>query len=134
MKKLKHILLLLVTLCLLYSCGEFEEINLPDKIKIPREGGVVHIRNTDGIYGIGLENTDGEEAWDRRYRFPPDYELPPSFDTITCDWLKLVQPWDGDHCDFYFIAEPNNTGKKRKMYFSGMVFDCQFTRTVEQDK
>ncbi len=36
--------------------------------------------------------------------------------------------------EFYFIAEPNTTGRRRTIYLNGMVMNCSFSRIVMQDK
>lgn len=133
MKKISRITIpaLLLLSFIAPACGEFEEIDLPEKIVLPKEGGKLYIYSKSGIYGISLDNA-GVITTDRRYHYG-DREPPLSLDTLTSGWLKVVNPRTCRN-EFYFIAEPNTTGRRRTIYLNGMVMNCSFSRMVVQDK
>ena len=90
MKKISRIIIpaLLLLSFIAPACGEFEEIDLPEKIVLPKEGGKLYIYSKSGIYGISLDNA-GVITTDRRYHYG-DREPPLSLDTLTSGWLKVV--------------------------------------------
>ena len=104
MKKISRIIIpaLLLLSFIAPACGEFEEIDLPEKIVLPKEGGKLYIYSKSGIYGISLDNA-GVITTDRRYHYG-DREPPLSLDTLTSGWLKVVNPRTCRN-EFYFIAE-----------------------------
>jgi hypothetical protein len=76
------------------------------------------------IHSITIENAAGEVVgWS-----------PGESDTIEIklDWLTVKFP--RSRRKFRFVAEPNTSGKKMKLVFGAMVFDCQFFSDIVQDK
>lgn len=108
MKKILTNILLCSFVLLCTSCFEEVDLGYPYHVIFPKEGGeqiitgdecysYIEIENYDGDTGIGSENEDGTEY--------NEFE-----------WLRVESKSNSNELKIY--AEPNTSGKSRKLYIT----------------
>lgn len=114
MKVMKQSIYVLVCIVssLLISCGSSDNFGYPSKITFDKKGRETLISGNNGIYHIDIVNYDGEGV---------SAVIGSEVDTIvvTNDWLSVR--WKLFDSKLIVTAQPNATGKKRKLYIRGMV-------------
>lgn len=128
MKLLGYVFLALMPL-LFVSCEEEEDYGFPSKIKLSGTGETVEVRGSNSVAPsiavIELLDYDGEGTSDR------DADGRGFFETTT-DWLT-VSYYPAEY-KLVFLAEPNETNKKRKLYLFLYNGKSRQEITVEQSK
>ena len=122
MKRLFLIAALLLTALSFNSCEE-DRWGYDNKVIFSAAGGEEDIDGEDAIHTLSIGNGQGDER--------EAVELAGIL-TASYDWLTAIAK-KGDN-EIQLFAEPNKTGKKRKLYVYGMVGNLVMDVTVIQNK
>lgn len=109
---------LIVLSFLLASCGSSDNYGYPYKVTFGKEGGTKICSGTSTCYTVEITdyNGNGESASIDVTKGENDSVV------TTYQWLTVThKPSSGPYLKL--TAQPNHTGKKRKLYVSGMVDD-----------
>ena len=121
MKHTIFIAALILSIFTLSSCEE-DRWGYDNKILFSAKGGTTEVDGDDAIHTLSIGEYNGEEKTAQGEAI-----MVVNYDWLTASALK------GSN-NILLVAEPNNTGKKRKLYVSGMVRDRVMDITVIQDK
>jgi hypothetical protein len=122
MKRLFLIAALLLTALSFNSCEE-DQWGYDNRVIFTAQGGEEDIDGEDAIHTLSIGSPDGKEEFSVEVG---------NIMTAKLDWLTAIAI-KGDN-EIQLIAEPNETGKKRKLYVYGMIRNKVMDITVIQDK
>lgn len=121
MKRLIFIATLLLSILAFNSC-EKDRFGYDNKVTFSAQGGEVDIEGDDAIYTLSIGDYNGNEKHSEG-----DVIMVANYDWLTASAMK-------GSSEIRLIAEPNTTGKRRKLYVYGMVYNKMIDITVIQDK
>lgn len=104
------------------SCEE-DRWGWDNKVVFSAAGGEEDVDGDDAIYTLSIGDGRGDEKG--------AVEIG-GIMTVTYDWLTATTVKNGD--EIHLVAQPNKTGKRRKLYVFGMVHNRTMDITVVQDK
>jgi hypothetical protein len=104
------------------SCEE-DRWGWDNKVVFSAAGGEEDVDGDDAIHTLSIGDGRGDEKG--------AVEIG-GIMTVTYDWLTATTVKGGD--EIHLIAQPNKTGKRRKLYVFGMVGNRTMDITVVQDK
>ena len=122
MKRLIFAAALLVSIFAFTSCEE-DQWGYDNRVIFTAQGGEEDIDGEDAIHTLSIGSPDGKEEFSVEVG---------NIMTAKLDWLTAIAI-KGDN-EIQLIAEPNETGKKRKLYVYGMIRNKVMDITVIQDK
>lgn len=124
MRNIKGMMLICLA-TLLTSCFQSGNYGYPGKISFGKEGGIRSITGDEQPYDLEITDYDGNGKND-------DMEENAPLDSfkVTYKWLTARAKKGESKIDI--IAEPNNTGRSRTLYVSGMIDDSFFETKVTQ--
>ena len=122
MKRFIFIAALILTVFTFNSCEE-DEWGWDNKVVFSAAGGTQEVDGDEDIYTLSIGDGNGDEK--------SAVEIAGVM-TVTYDWLTASAVKNTD--EIILIAEPNDTGKKRKLYVYGMIRNRAMDITVVQDK
>ena len=123
MKRTIFIAALFLSIFALSSCEE-DRWGWDNKVIFSAAGGTESVDGDDSIYTLSIGNHDGHEI--------QADDIAGDVMTVTYDWLTATTK-KGDN-EITLIAQPNTTGKKRKLYVYGMIHNNVMDITVIQNK
>ena len=122
MKRFVLVATLLLSLFALNSCKE-DRFGWANRVEFSAQGGVKEIEGDTGIYTLSIGNYDGEE----NSAVEVAGIMTANFDWLTASAVKNTN-------EIVLTAEPNNTGKDRKLYVYASVDNRFIDITVIQKK
>ena len=122
MKRFIFVAALLLSVFAFNSCEE-DAYGWDNKVVFSAQGGVEDVDGDTGIYTLSIGNYDGEEN--------AAVEIA-GLMTAKFDWLTATAMKNDD--EIVLTAEPNNTGKARKLYVYAMSGNKVIDITVVQKK
>ncbi len=122
MKRLISILALVLSVFAFNSCEE-DQWGYDNKVIFSAQGGTEDIDGDQPIYTLSIGTHDGQEK---------NAVEVAGVMTVKYDWLTAIAIKDDNEIEL--IAEPNNTGKKRKLYVYGSINNRFTDITVIQNK
>ena len=121
MKQMIFVAALLMSVFTLSSCEE-DKWGYDNKVVFSARGGTEEVDGEASIYTLSIADYDGNEK-----SAQGDVIM-----VVNYDWLTASAVKGSD--EIQLIAEPNNTGKKRKLYVYAAVRNKSVDITVVQDK
>ena len=121
MKRLIFAVALLVSIFAFTSCEE-DQWGYDNKVIFSARGGTEDVDGDDPIYTLSIGDYNGKEK-----QAEGEVIMVVNYDWLTASAVKGTG-------EIKLIAEPNNTGKKRRLYVYGMVRNKIIDITVVQDK
>ncbi len=122
MKRFIFVAAMLLSVFALNSCEE-DRWGYDNRVEFSAAGGEEDVDGDAPIYTLSIGAHDGEEK--------PAVEVG-GIMTVTYDWLTATAIKGKN--EVHLIAQPNKTGKKRKLYVYGMVDNRSMDITVVQNK
>ena len=122
MKRFVLVATLLLSLFALNSCEE-DRFGWVNRVEFSAQGGVKEIEGDTGIYTLSIGNYDGEE----NSAVEVAGIMTANFDWLTASAVKNTN-------EIVLTAEPNNTGKDRKLYVYASVDNRFIDITIIQKK
>lgn len=122
MKRFVLVATLLLSLFALNSCKE-DRFGWANSVEFSAQGGVKEVEGDTGIYTLSIGNYDGEE----NSAVEVAGIMTANFDWLTASAVKNTN-------EIVLTAEPNNTGKDRKLYVYASVDNRFIDITVIQKK
>ena len=118
MTKTIRITFLLMLSVLLASCGSSDNYGYPSKVTFGKEGGSKICSGTSNCYNVEINDYNGNGKSTSIDAIEDENDSV----VVTYQWLMVTyKPSAGPHLKI--TAQPNHTGKERKLYVSGMVDD-----------
>jgi len=111
----KYLAIVICTIFALISCDFTDNFGYPAKVHLGKEGGTTFITGDAGFYHVAIDDYDGdgkEASWNQT-----------ADDTITVSYQWLTIHAIPREYKIYLTAEPNTTGKSRKLYIYAWVDD-----------
>ena len=110
MKTIFFILTLVLSIAFV-SCDKCDNFGYPHKCEFEKEGGTITITGDQGVYHLGIFDKDGNEHTSDIF----------SEDSIYANyqWLSIKSKRCGTEIEIH--VEPNETGKKRKLWFQACI-------------
>ena len=121
MKRMIFAVAILLSVFAFTSCEE-DKYGYDNRVTFSARGGTEDVDGDDPIYTLSIGDYDGNEK-------PAEGEV---IMTANYDWLTASAVKGTG--EIKLIAEPNNTGKKRKLFVYGMVRNKAIDITVVQEK
>lgn len=112
---MKKLLFLLTSILLAASCTTDGNCGYPSKLSFPKEGGTVMMSGSYAPYNIEVLNYNGDGKSERTVLEDPD--------TISVQYSWLTVRRKRGTPTLVITAEPNTTGRKRKLYINVYVDD-----------
>lgn len=112
---MKKLLFLLTSILLAASCTTDGNCGYPPKLSFPKEGGTVMMSGSYAPYNIEVLNYNGDGKSERTVLEDPD--------TISVQYSWLTVRRKRGTPTLVITAEPNTTGRKRKLYINVSVDD-----------
>ena len=112
---------LLLSIFALNSCEE-DKFGYDNKVTFSARGGEEEVDGDDAIYTLSIGDYNGNEK-----QAEGEVIMVANYDWLTASAVK-------GSTEIKLIAEPNTTGKRRKLYVYGMVRNKVIDITVIQDK
>ena len=122
MKRFITIAVLLLSALTFNSCEE-DKFGWDNKVIFSAQGGVEDVEGDDVIYTLSIGDHKGNET--------QSVEIL-GIMTAKHEWLTATAQKNGN--EIVLTAEPNNTGKERKLYVYGMIRNTVMDITVIQKK
>ena len=122
MKRLVFVAALLLSVFALSSCEE-DQFGWDNKVIFSAEGGMEDVDGDADIYTLSIGSYNGEEKH--------SVEIA-GIMTVKYDWLTATAVKNTN--EIVLTAEPNDTGKERKLYVYGMIRNRVMDITVIQKK
>ena len=122
MRRFIFISALLLSMFTFNSCEE-DKWGWDNKVVFSARGGEKDIDGDYSIYTLSIGSYKGTEKTATEIA---------DLMTITYDWLTATALKHDN--EIHLIAQPNKTGKKRKLYVYGMIDNRSIDITVIQDK
>ena len=122
MKRMIFVATLLFAVLMFNSCEE-DKWGWDNKVVFSAAGGTQEVDGDEDIYTLSIGDGNGDEK--------SAVEIA-GLMTVTYDWLTASAVKNTD--EIILVAEPNKTGKKRKLYVYGMIRNRAMDITVVQDK
>ena len=122
MRRMIFIAALVLSVLAFNSCEE-DRWGWDNKVVFSANGGTEDVDGDRSIYNLSIGDYNGNE------KSAVEVE---GVMTVTYDWLTATAV-KGDN-EIILIAEPNKTGKKRKLYVYGAIDNRSTDITVIQDK
>lgn len=121
MKRMIFVATLLLSIFAFSSCEE-DKFGYDNRVVFSAQGGTEDVDGDDPIYTLSIADYDGNEKQAEGKTIM----------VVNYDWLTAsAEKGTGE---IKLIAEPNNTGKKRKLFVYGMVHNKVIDITVVQEK
>ena len=122
MKRVIFVATLLLSVFAFSSCEE-DEFGYDNKVIFSARGGVEDVDGDDDIYTLSIGDYKGNEVQASEVMGV----MVVKYDWLTASAVKGTE-------EIKLSAEPNETGKRRKLYVYGMVYNKVIDITVIQDK
>lgn len=122
MKRMIFVATLLFAVLAFNSCEE-DKWGWDNKVVFSAAGGTQEVDGDEDIYTLSIGNYNGDEK--------SAVEIA-GLMTVTYDWLTASAVKNTD--EIVLVAEPNKTGKSRKLYVYGMIGNRVMDITVVQEK
>ena len=122
MKRFIFIAALILTVFTFNSCEE-DRWGYDNKVVFSADGGTREVDGDVSIYSLSIGNYQGDEQHAVEIL---------GVMSVTYDWLTATAVKNTE--EILLIAEPNKTGKSRKLYVYGAVHNRFIDITVIQDK
>ena len=122
MKRLFFVAALVLSVLSFNSCDE-DNWGWDNKVVFSADGGTQDVDGDEAIYTLSSGNYNGDEK---------AAEEIGGIMVVTYDWLTASAVKNTN--EIVLIAEPNKTGKQRKLYVYGMVNNKSIDITVVQEK
>ena len=122
MKRMFFAVALFLSIFTLWSCEE-DRWGWDNKVVFSAAGGEEDVDGDDAIHTLSIGDGRGDEKG--------AVEIG-GIMTVTYDWLTATAQKNGN--EIVLTAEPNNTGKERKLYVYGMIRNTVMDITVIQKK
>ena len=122
MKRFIFIAALILTVFTFNSCEE-DRWGYDNKVVFSADGGTREVDGDVSIYSLSIGNYQGDEQHAVEIL---------GVMSVTYDWLTATAVKNTE--EILLIAEPNKTGKSRKLYVYGAVNNRFIDITVIQDK
>ena len=122
MKRLFFVAALVLSVLAFNSCDE-DNWGWDNKVVFSADGGTQDVDGDEAIYTLSIGNYNGDEK---------AAEEIGGIMVVTYDWLTASAVKNTN--EIVLIAEPNKTGKQRKLYVYGMVNNKSIDITVVQEK
>lgn len=122
MKRFIFIAALVLSVFTFNSCEE-DQWGYDNRVIFSAKGGEEDVDGDYSIYALSIGDYNGNEESATEVA---------GVMTVTYDWLT-VTAIKGDN-EIHLIAQPNKTGKKRKLYVYGAINNRSTDITVIQDK
>ena len=117
-------ILIMTACCLIVTlagCTNLDNYGYPKSLSFGKEGGQKVVKGDDGIYHLTISNYNGDGNYSDGDSIIVTYEW------LTVKCAKFDDTWT-------IIAEPNTTGKNRKLYVYGAVDDGDAEMTIKQSR
>ena len=121
MKRMIFAMAILLSAFAFTSCEE-DKYGYDNRVTFSARGGTEDVDGDDPIYTLSIADYDGNEK-----QAEGEVIMVVNYDWLTASAVK-------NSTEIKLIAEPNNTGKKRKLYVYGMVRNKVIDITVVQEK
>ena len=108
MKKILTNILLCSFVLLCTSCFEEVDLGYPYHVIFPKEGGEQIITGDESYVSIEITNYDGDTGFSSENEDGTEYD--------EFEWLKVESKYNSNELKIY--AEPNKSGKLRKLYIT----------------
>lgn len=112
---------------LLFVACNLDNSDYPKKVSFGCGGGTQIVHGDNGCYAIQIEDGKGNVKATSHFYGEEPYD---SF-IVEYDWLQVRDAVRNDN-QLTIMAAPNETGKSRQLYITGMVMDEVFTVKVTQ--
>ena len=122
MKRLFFVAALVLSVLSFNSCDE-DNWGWDNKVVFSADGGTREVDGDKDIYTLSIGNYNGDEK---------AAEEIGGIMVVTYDWLTASAVKNTN--EIVLIAEPNKTGKQRKLYIYGMIGNRVMDITVVQEK
>ena len=122
MKRVIFVATLLLSVFAFSSCEE-DKFGYDNKVVFSARGGVEDVDGDDDIYALSIGDYKGNEIQASEVLGV----MVVKYDWLTASAVKGTE-------EIRLCAEPNETGKRRKLYVYGMVHNKLIDITVIQDK
>lgn len=109
---MKTILSIFSLVLLLSGCEKMDNFGYPSKVSFGREGGIKVVSGDHYLYNLEIADYNGDGECSQNSM--DDDSL-----IVTYKWLTIKAKTRDN--DLTIIAEPNTTGKSRKLYIYGGV-------------
>ena len=109
---MKTILGIISLVLLLSGCERMDNFGYPSKVSFGREGGIKVVSGDHYLYNLEIADYNGDGAGSEN-------SLDDDSLIVTYKWLTIKAKTRDN--DLTIIAEPNTTGKSRKLYIYGGV-------------
>ena len=121
MKRMIFVAALLMSVFALSSCEE-DKWGYENKVVFSAQGGSEEVDGDEAFHTLSIGTYHGDEK-----QAQGEIIMVVNYDWLTASAAKGTN-------EIKLVAEPNNTGKKRKLFVYGMVRDRVMDITVIQDK
>ena len=121
MKRIIFAVAILLSVFAFSSCEE-DKFGYDNRVVFSARGGEEEVDGDESIYTLSIGDYDGNEK-----QAEGEVIMVVNYDWLTASAVK-------NSTEIKLIAEPNNTGKKRRLYVYGMVRNKIIDITVVQDK
>lgn len=121
MKRMIFAMAILLSAFAFTSCEE-DKYGYDNRVAFSARGGTEDVDGDDPIYTLSIADYDGNEK-----QAEGEVIMVVNYDWLTASAVK-------NSTEIKLIAEPNTTGKRRKLYVYGMVHNKVIDITVIQDK
>ena len=121
MKRMIFVAALLMSVFALSSCEE-DRWGYDNKVVFSAKGGTEEVDGDSAIHTLSIGEYNGDEK-----QAQGEIIMVVNYDWLTASAVKGTD-------EILLVAEPNNTGKKRKLFVYGMVRDRVMDITVIQEK
>ena len=121
MKRMIFAAALLLSLLTLGACEE-DRWGYENKVVFSAQGGSEEVDGDEAFHTLSISTYHGDEK-----QAEGEVIMVVNYDWLTASAVKGTN-------EIKLVAEPNNTGKKRKLFVNGMVRDRVMDITVIQDK
>ena len=122
MKRLFFVAALVLSVLAFNSCEE-DKWGWDNKVVFSADGGTREVDGDEDIYTLSIGHYNGDEKAADEIG---------GIMVVTYDWLTASAVKNTD--EIVLVAEPNKTGKQRKLYVYGMVNNKSIDITVVQEK